>query len=784
MAALNEIEEFEFRKRMEDEAAAFATPATTTTQPATQDYQRKQYVNEQGEVVPTPGQFLGDVRDITAGAVRGSTTLPLSVSRLWQTKQTVDEKKAQIDSALQDLLGADPTSMGYSFGKLTGEIAGTAGIPGTLAKFTRPFSPLAAASLESGGFANLSKVSPTANWLTRTGATIGGGATTGAATGLALNPDEGVGLSTVLGAGLPVVGKTLSAIAPVVIDSTKALYNRFANPQVAAENQLLQMTGGNQQAITNALMQSRGMPTTPGYKPTLPERLYAGGVSDPVIAAEAERLKTATDEANRIATAAEAKNVAALQQQQGRIESTVAPSTQAVLPGTSQVKVGESLAERAEKLKEGFKSNIVSPAYTKAYKLAGNAPIDVTNVISAAENILGRTLTQFAPETAPATVRKLAQLQSRGQAATEPTYSSLGLQTSAGTPAIPPNATLEELDQIRQAINADIGAAKESTAKTASTELSNLYKLHKAIDDAVTNSTTLSKAAKDAYTTALDTYRTGYVPRFKTGDLVDLFRTTNKNEARLLPENTVAKIFESENNINQFATTYKGDPQAVKDLKDGVVDLYRMKVVDPETGAINSKASATFMANNKAKLDLLEKNGISVRAELKKANDVAEWQNAFSDLKADIPKVTDQNVQVRLVGGLSNNQLNDLRVLTEDVKRRKAVETLARKGTAAGVDEAKLPGASTVSKTYSIAKAIAEMMSGKTDKKIAAELARVMYDNPDAAIDMLKNASKRSAKTTAFRGKVAKVAEQTSKVAIQSVNALSNRQSTNALRPE
>lgn len=71
---------------------------------------------------------------------------------------------------------------------------------------------------------------------------------------MALNPDEGVGMSTLLGAGIPVGVKTLSAVSPVMIDTAKAIYNRFANPQAAAENQLLQMTGGNQQAVVNALM--------------------------------------------------------------------------------------------------------------------------------------------------------------------------------------------------------------------------------------------------------------------------------------------------------------------------------------------------------------------------------------------------------------------------------------------------------------------------------------------------------------------------------------------------
>jgi hypothetical protein len=116
-------------------------------------------------------------------------------------------------------------------------------------------------------------------------------------------------------------------------------------------------------------------------------------------------------------------------------------------------------AARAEQ--QAIKSNVIQPAYKAAFDAAGDSKIDVSKVVSEAERILDRKLSEFATETAPDTVRKLRSFVPKVPEAEAVSIGKAGFKTAKPPtpPWVTPEATLLQLDDVRKAINADIAAA-------------------------------------------------------------------------------------------------------------------------------------------------------------------------------------------------------------------------------------------------------------------------------------------------------------------------------------
>lgn len=127
------------------------------------------------------------------------------------------ERRAAIDSGLQTM-GADPESLMYQGGKLGGEIAGTAGAPGAVAKGAQALgaAPKIVSAISSGGFklggtpaANMGET--VVNAALRTG----GGAAGGAASAGLVNPED-AGTGAVIGGAMPgavkLAGEAVKAI--------------------------------------------------------------------------------------------------------------------------------------------------------------------------------------------------------------------------------------------------------------------------------------------------------------------------------------------------------------------------------------------------------------------------------------------------------------------------------------------------------------------------------------------------------------------------------------------
>jgi hypothetical protein len=305
----------------------------------------------------------------------------------------------------------------------------------------------------------------------------------------------------------------------------------------------------------------------------------------------------------------------------------------ATLP-EGQVAAGQSLIDLARADRKALQPS-VRKAYDDAFALAGDTRIDVTPIVQKAEEILGQRLVDIKPANAPSTVRALADMRPAlppsASVGSGKITSKMTLQGPT-TPAAIPGATLEQLDALRKAINQDIAAAGLSADPTAAQKLRFLGQLHPLLDQ-VAEASKLSPEAKKAYTAALDKYRTETVPKFKTGVTADVMRDTGKNQSKVLPDDVIGAFTKNETNAQQFLTTFGRNPQAVDSLRTGFADMFRAKVIDPVTKAVNPDAAAKFLQDNKPVIDLLQRNGVDIQSSLQAVQQrAAQLSEGMADL--------------------------------------------------------------------------------------------------------------------------------------------------------
>lgn len=698
-------------------------------------------------------------------------------------------------------------------------------------------------------------------------------------------------------AGLPRAGAGLTeaarAIDPVMLGvrggaalgrGAANLAAPFVNPRAVAGNALLGSMDDSG-AVLNALAASQGSRSTPGYVPTLSERLVGEGVYETGVAGLEAGLNTTNNPVGRRVFAQRQQSLNALNDQLARIESQLAQRATAatpqglqdlaevrnqllrriseeqaalaqqgtdlagILPNVGQRGPGQALITRAGELERGVRANVIDPAYKAAYSLAGDTPIDIADAAAAAEKILDRKLSDFDPSTAPRTVRLLSKL-----APVTTVKGKFGITKTTGG-----NVTLEQIDDIRKAINADVAEAKATSgAGTADIQRRNLNQLNAVLDEAIAKSG-LTDEAKAAYANAVGKYREEFVPQFKTGIPADLRRTTWRNEPSILPDAVVQKFLGSERGAEQFGNLFKSDPNAAANMAAGVLDLFRSKVIDKTTGAVNSAQADAFIKQYGDNLDVLQQAGIDIRAGINdvrnqaaklegKAGELSDLQGAMKapetaaelvdaalkspklmgntisrldpagraafggeltnrvldmvkagkhdealkfltenadalrtgmgrkgayddlvdmansgrDLAAvakDAPKTITPSV-ARDLSAFSDAELTDLALVAEDIRRGKTVEEMAATGSRpgpaykaaseaageVGVAAEQLPGLT--DRFYAVGRNIMKRVQARINRKSAAQLAYVMYTNPDAAVALINEALARKAKST------------------------------------
>jgi hypothetical protein len=533
----------------------------------------------------------------------------------------------------------------------------------------------------------------------------------------------------------------------------------------------------------------------------------AGSARFSLLQAKAQKVPSMVSEF----AGAEAQTAAAQAAQQGRAQAKfdaaaakVQSKMNSALAPLRPEDAGAALVAGAEAKREAMKKGVIEPAYAAAFKEAGDAKIDMSKVIGEAESILGRKLSDFDPSTAPETVRKLLSLQPKAPPAKPLGAGVVSGKIKQAAPAAPaPEVTLQQLDDIRKAVNVDIAAGRTSMDPGAGMRLRSLSKIHKAIDDAVESSTTLSDTAKAAYDDALNLYRTEYVPRFKTGVNDQMFRATALNEPKIKPEDVITKYFQPRgvSEARNFVTMFGDDPKAMQTARAGIEDLYlrEVKVPTPE-------AHAAFLQKYADPIKVLDDAGMNVlqrikvvgqnAARLDKINELAKQTNV--KLSPPLPPgATADAVERRLqmlTKGLSPQELSHVNAVQQDLIRRGEYDRLVKAGSDAGIDikqigtetgrELGLPLPAFLSVPLTVFNSVAKRLMLRLDDKLAMEIAREMTD-PGLAAKAVKQALDLQAKRQAGAATGAAARETLTRGAmIGSVNALApESQNQNALAP-
>jgi len=613
-------------------------------------------------------------------------------------------------------------------------------------------------------------------------------------------PQAILGAARDVGVGGLMEGVGRGVIAPAIEKGAKAVARLSAGVKIDTYRKALEGKGDDILALL------RGAPSkTPGAA------LGAGEVAAPAGSAKFSNLQRQGDELLGTESGfMRAQTDAAQAAQQGRAQTKfeaavtkVQSKMNSALAPLRPEDAGAALVAGAEAKREAMKKGVIEPAYAAAFKEAGDAKIDMSNVIAEAEVILGRKLSTFDPSTAPETVRKLLSLQPKAPPPVPIGKGEIAKKIMRAAPPVPaPEVTLQQLDDIRKAVNVDIAAGRTSMDPGAGMRLRSLGKIHEAIDDAVKSSTTLSDTAKAAYDDALNLYRTEYVPRFKTGVNDQLFRATALNEPKIKPEDVITKYFQPRgvSEARNFVTLFGKDPQAMQTARAGIEDLYMREVKVP-----TAEAHTAFLRKYADPIKVLDDAGMNVlqrinvvgqnAARLDKINEIAKQTNV--KLSPPLPPgATADAIERRLqmlTKGLSPQELSHVNAVQQDLLRRGEYERLAALGQGGAPDISKVgkealsevgfPTASYLNRVLTLFNDVARRLSLRIDSKIAMEIAREMT-NPAIAAKSVEQALKLESRLAGTATGAATREALTRGAMIGSVNALSpDSQNQNNLAP-
>lgn len=565
----------------------------------------------------------------------------------------------------------------------------------------------------------------------------------------------------------------------------------YLNPQKTAT---LGAVGGQGEAIVNALRTNENVPGS-----MMTAGPAAAGVGSPEFARFTNELAAKAPETY---AAIEAQNAAARQAQLDRAAEMTTQGEQATagkLANATQSATGQSLIDAAKEAKKKIKEEVITPAYNAAFKAAGDSKIDISNVVSKAEEILGQPLGEIKIPDMPDVAAKLAKLKPAAPKG-EPVR-GLRFEATPAPAAAAATASLEELDAIRKAINKDVAAASAANTNPASaTKLRELRQLHDAIDvavEAASNSGSLPAKAKELYDAAVALYRGPYVERFKTGLNADITAQTIKNEAKINPSDVVSKYLSDPRATDQLISLFKDNPKAIAEAKAGIEAMYRDNVV--KNGAVDPAAHAKFMTDYGQQLAALDQTaGMGIGAKLnaigERAGQLVERRGVEAELGAKIgaeplpPGPQAAAIQQKIADatqGLSKADLTSLAKLSQDLAKEARQAQLAK---TPNTLKSQLPETMNAqvnvmpSKIATVVNYAFRKLANKVSEKQARALAEVFAD-PNTAADAIQKALEWQARNAKIGATVRKAANAyTAPLTNPAVfNALSAAQNQNAL---
>jgi hypothetical protein len=292
--------------------------------------------------------------------------------------------------------------------------------------------------------------------------------------------------------------------------------------------------------------------------------------------------------------------------------------------------------------------------------------------------------------------------------------------------------------------------------------LRNLGKLHRAIDAAVDGSSTLPAEAKTLYTEALNTYRTQYAPRFKTGVNANLFKQTSLNEPRLNADDVIKTYFQprGEREAQQFVTMFGKSPDATRVARAGIEDLYRREVTDA-AGRVTPEAHAKFLKKYADPIRILDDAGMSLTPRLDAvAKDAARLAKIDSlaaasqnKLAPALPAGSNALAVDKRIAELTKNftpqQLSHVNAVRNDLLREGEYQRLVDAGAKSDIKvrglgtetgrELGLPLPPLLNTSITVFNNVVKRLALRMDDKIAMEIAREMT-SPAKAADMVEAA--------------------------------------------
>lgn len=494
-----------------------------------------------------------------------------------------------------------------------------------------------------------------------------------------------------------------------VRDVTKGLFD----PTLFAGQKLKEAAGTGD--ITKALEATRGMPTTPGFVPSLAERTVAAGEVMPSVARLQREAGTVTPETAEIAYGAEQKNITQLRKQLDDVDkqigirvsqnkstadlesirrnltesiasqqagaearagvqrSGIEQQQQALaekFPPSAGAPIGEKLSERAGELERGFRKEVVSPAYNAAFEsgetdleniiaqrreqglpVQGDRVIDITPLVNEIRATAGEIGSALEPKTMSSVARRL-EAHGPGEA----TQRLRGLERMESVGGGPFLVNMREYHDIRTALNREYGRNINSVDKAARDGAINANRTRQALDDAFREAG-FSDETIGAYDQARSTFREQYVPRFETGAQWKLRQEGRRNEALIPHERVVPEFFKSEEGVRQYTQMVGADPQAHAAMREGIRKMFRDAVYDPTTGTLNPNAAARFLSDNQSKLTMLDKAGVNVTKDLQQAQQQA--LALHNDIQAIEPAAVEDVVGGKTAGQVVDNLLTN-----------------------------------------------------------------------------------------------------------------------------
>lgn len=566
---------------------------------------------------------------------------------------------AQPQSAVER--GIETTARGVGAG-----IAGPAGAA-RVVQSVAPASSVAARTAEAmrvGGMGPTGAAGLTG--LSGAGVRTGAAATSGAVGGLAAEgtPEAAVG-GGALGALMP---GAVGALKSVALGAWNSTFGRVLRPQQTAEDVLLNTLGGTPEAGREALAgvaRGRQAPSTPGMPRNLLEILDAGGVQPTVdLAALSNRLANAGGDVSDQVLKFQRDQVGALRQSllqvndqlrvpmltpgrrselEGVRDSLLArvDAEEAILNAAARARgealpgpqgAGQEIAARAEQLSKGLRETLIRPAYKAALDSAGNAKTNIDGLIADAERILRRPLSKFAPATTPppivSGILDLRKAQTPQPVGRGEITKRMVARPGAPTPTM---ATLEQLDDLRKAINGTIAEARRGSPSLAGVEVENLKTLHASVDRIVRESPEFSDETKQLYDTALANYRNIYAPRFREGETARILKPAMFGEMRVDPSQVVGSYLKDEDAADQFIRTFAGDATAFTSMRNGLVDAARRSAMS--NFQFTPEKLQGWLQSNAPVLRRFEDAGMNLRGALAQVEqEAAQARAAFDNL--------------------------------------------------------------------------------------------------------------------------------------------------------